>query len=80
MDAQLLVRRLRQNPAYLVEHNTALQEGTITKYNLTRVKLKSFTFASGTQCHIGDHIETPIIHAYEQKISRLRGYESIPVH
>jgi hypothetical protein len=49
LDAQLLVKRIIQNPAYLVAHNRTLQAGAIAKYNLTRVELKSFMFASGSQ-------------------------------
>ncbi len=43
MDAQLLVKRVRPNPAYLIAHNTALAEGAIAKYNFNRVELKTFT-------------------------------------
>ena len=49
LDAQLLVKRVRPNPVYLIAHNTALQAGTIAKYNMTRVELKTFTYASGSQ-------------------------------
>ena len=49
LDAQLLVKRVRKKPAYLVAHNTALQAGAIAKYKLTRVELKSNTFSSGSQ-------------------------------
>ena len=43
LDAQLLVKRVRPNPAYLIEHNTALQAGAIARYNMTMVKLKIFS-------------------------------------
>ena len=46
---QLLVKRLIPNPTYLIAHNTALHEGAIAKYNLTRVKLNTFTFSNGSQ-------------------------------
>ncbi len=49
LDAQLLVKRVGPNPAYLVARNTALQAGTIAKYSLTRVELKTFTFCNGLQ-------------------------------
>ena len=49
LDAQLLVKRVRPNPAYLISHNKALQAGAIAWYNLNRVELKTFTFASGWQ-------------------------------
>ena len=37
LDAQLLVKRVRPNPAYLIAHNTALQARAIAPYNMTRV-------------------------------------------
>ena len=46
LDAQLFVKRVRPNPAYLIAHNTALQAGAIAKYNMTRVELETFTFSS----------------------------------
>ena len=49
LDAQLLVKRVRPNPAYLIAHNTVLQEGAIARYNMTRVELKTFTYAKGLQ-------------------------------
>ena len=49
LDAQLLVKRVRLNPVYLVAHNTALQAGAIAKYNLTRVEHKTFTLSNGSQ-------------------------------
>ena len=49
LDAQLLVKRVRPNPAYLIAHNTVLQAGAIAKYNVNRVELKTFTYASGSQ-------------------------------
>ena len=48
LDAQLLVERVRPNPAYLVAHNTALQAGAIAKYNLTLVEIKTFRFSNGS--------------------------------
>ena len=48
LDAHLLVKRVRPNPAYLVEHNTALQAGAIVRYNMTRAELKTFTHAKGS--------------------------------
>ena len=49
LDAKLLVKSVRPNPAYLVAHNTALQAGAIAKYKLTRVELKTFTSSNGSQ-------------------------------
>jgi hypothetical protein len=47
LDAQLLVRRVRPNPAILIAHNATLHTGCIARYNLTRVQLKTFTFSAG---------------------------------
>ena len=49
LDAQLLVKRVRPNPVYLIAHNTALQAGAIAQYNMTRVEQKTFTHAKGSQ-------------------------------
>ena len=49
LDAQLLVKRVRPNPAYLIAHNTALQAGAIARYKMTTVEHKTFTFAKGLQ-------------------------------
>ena len=49
LEAQLLVKRVRPNPAYLIAHNTALQAGVIARYNMTRLELKTFTHAKGSQ-------------------------------
>jgi hypothetical protein len=49
LDAQLLVNRVRPNPAYLLAHNTTLLAEDIAKQFLTRFELKSFTFYSGSQ-------------------------------
>jgi hypothetical protein len=49
LDAQLLVKRVKPNPAYLMAQNTALVAGAFAKYNLTGVEVQSFTFASGSE-------------------------------
>jgi hypothetical protein len=49
LDAQLLVRRVKANPAILSAHNTALRQGCLARYNITRVELKTFIFSSGAQ-------------------------------
>ena len=46
LDAQLMLKRVRPNPAYLTAHNTGR---AIAKDNLNGVELKTFTFASGSQ-------------------------------
>ena len=42
LDAQLLVKRVRPNPAYRIAHSTALQAAAIARYKMTRVELKTF--------------------------------------
>ena len=39
--AQLLVKRVRTKPAYLLAHNTVLQAEEFARYNMTRVELKN---------------------------------------
>jgi hypothetical protein len=43
IDAKLLAKLARPNPAYQIAHNPAIQEGAIAKYNFIRVELKTFT-------------------------------------
>ena len=57
LDAELVVRRIRPSPKFFVAHNEALSKGIHYLYNLTRVELKTFTYAGGpkpypsiTQC------------------------------
>ena len=50
LDAQLLVWRVRPNPAILLAHTaTPKNSGSLARYNLTRVELKTFTFAAGSK-------------------------------
>jgi len=49
LDAELIVRRIRPSPKISVTHNKALSKGFLARYNLTRVELKTFTFAGGPQ-------------------------------
>jgi len=39
LDAHLLVRRVRHNPAILLAHNSTLSKGRLARYNLIRVEL-----------------------------------------
>ena len=48
LEAQLLVKSVRPNSAYLVAHNTALQVGAFSRYNMTKVERKTFTQAKGS--------------------------------
>jgi len=38
LDAQLLVRRVRSNPALLLPHNSTLKKWSFARYNLTRFR------------------------------------------
>jgi len=50
LDAQLMVRRVGPNPAILLAHAATLKNrGSLARYNLTRVELKTFTFAAGSK-------------------------------
>jgi hypothetical protein len=49
LDAQLLVKRVKVNPVFLDAHNTPLSAGALAKYHLSRVEVKTFTFASGSR-------------------------------
>jgi hypothetical protein len=46
LDAYLLVRRVQPNPAILEAHEKALEKGSLARYNMTRVDLKTFTFSA----------------------------------
>jgi len=48
LDAELIVRRIRPSPKISVSHE-ALSKRCLARYNLTRVELKTFTFAGGPQ-------------------------------
>jgi len=50
LDAQLLAMRVSPNPAILMAHTTTLKNrGSLARYNLMRVELKTFTFAAGSK-------------------------------
>ena len=46
------MRRIRPSPKISVAHNEALSKGCIARYNLTRVELKTFTFAGGPKQYL----------------------------
>jgi len=48
LDTKLFVKRIRPQPDLLSDHNTTLKDGGIARHNLTRVELKTFTFAPGS--------------------------------
>jgi hypothetical protein len=45
LDAKLFVKRIRPHPDIVSAHNETLKTGDLARYNLTRVELKTFTFA-----------------------------------
>jgi len=50
LDAQLLVRRVRTNRAILLALTATLKnKGSLARYKLTRVELKTFTLAAGSK-------------------------------
>jgi len=49
LDAELIVRPIRPSPKISYAHTEALSKGCIARYNLTRVELKTFTYAGGLQ-------------------------------
>ena len=55
-DSKLFVKRIRPHPDLLSAHNDTLTDGAIERYNLTRVELKSFTFAPGSNSLFIDNL------------------------
>jgi hypothetical protein len=49
LDAPLFVRHIAANDSILYAHNKILEEGALSKYHMTRVEVKTFTFAAGLQ-------------------------------
>ena len=49
LDAQFAVRRVRANLAIFKAHNSILSKGSMARYNLTRVELKTFTSSAGSK-------------------------------
>jgi hypothetical protein len=49
LEVRLLVRHIEANPSILYAYNTTLEAGGLAKDNLTRVEVKKFTFAAGSQ-------------------------------
>ena len=45
--AELIVRRIRPSPKISYANTEALSKGCVARYNLTRVELKTFTYAGG---------------------------------
>ena len=58
LDAQLFVRRIRHNTVRLIAHNSKLNKRGLARYNLTRVRLKTFTFSKFLS--IFNAIQSPI--------------------
>jgi len=49
LDTQLLLKRMKSDPAMLLAHNARLYTGALARYNTTRVVRKSFTFPAGSK-------------------------------
>jgi hypothetical protein len=49
LEARLFVKHIAANPSILHAHNTTLEDGGKAKYHLTKVEVKTFTFAAGSQ-------------------------------
>ena len=49
LDAELIVRRIRSGPKISVVHTKSPSKGCLALYNVTRVELKTFTFACDPQ-------------------------------
>jgi len=48
-ESLLYVKRIKPSAHVLTAHNETLLEGYPVRYNLTRIELKTFTFAAGSQ-------------------------------
>jgi len=49
-DDQLMVRRVKPNPAIILAHPTKLKKrGSLARYNLIRVELKTLKFSAGSK-------------------------------
>jgi len=46
---------MKQNPLILSAHEKALSKGSLARYNITRVDLKTFTFSAGSKCRSIDN-------------------------
>jgi len=49
LEALLYVKRIRPSAAVITAHNEILLEGYPVRYNLTRIELRTFIFAAGSQ-------------------------------
>jgi hypothetical protein len=49
LGAKLYVKRVRVHTSILLAHNNTLNKGVLTRYNVTRADLKSFTFSKCAQ-------------------------------
>ena len=49
LEALLYVKRIRPSSSVITAHNEALIAGYPVRYNVTRIELKTFTFAADTQ-------------------------------
>ena len=44
-----MIRIVQPNPLIMSAHESALAEGALARYNMTRVDLKTFTFSAGSK-------------------------------
>ena len=49
LDAHLLVNSVKPDPITLLAHSATLNTGALAHYNMTSVKLKTFTFSAGSK-------------------------------
>jgi hypothetical protein len=56
LDSYLLVRRVQPNPEIQDAPEKALEKGTLVRYNMTSVDLKSFTFSAGSESRSFDNV------------------------
>ena len=81
LDAKLYVKRVRSNPAILLAHHSTLNKGSIARYNMTRVELKSFTFSSGSKSVsiynsvLGPSPKSFVQYVKKHRFSRLFGHQ-----
>jgi hypothetical protein len=47
LEARLFVRHIAANDSILYAHNKTLEAGALAKYHMTRVEVKTLTFAAG---------------------------------
>ena len=54
-DAQLLVKRIKPDTVILLSYISVMNTGALTRYNMTRVELKTFTYSGGSKSRYIDN-------------------------